>query len=86
MGLLSFKTYSMKNRKKFLPGPIALLLWVFILGVMCWTWGKRFKNDAFNVLGDASVPLFLGLFIGIILFGMYLLVEFIMWYDNWRER
>lgn len=76
----------MKNWKKYLPGPIALVLGMFILGVMGWTWGERFKNDAFNVLGDASVPVFLGLLIGMILFGMYLLVEFIIWYDNWRER
>jgi len=76
----------MKNLKKFLPGPIALILGVFYLVVAYMSWGGRSPFEAFNVFGAAALPVVLGLFIGIMLGGMFLFVEFIIWYDNWRER
>ena len=76
----------MKNFKKFLPNPVVLVLGMFTLCVMIATWGGSCPYDVFCSLGSAAAPVFLGLLIGGMLLGMYLLMRFVMWYEDWRER
>lgn len=76
----------MKNWKKFTPGPISLVLGIFIGAVMIATWGGRCPYALFDVFGAGALPVFLGLLFGGMSFVMYLFLQFIMWYDDWRER